>query len=159
MPEPSQSLDPRAVLLWRVQRLLRLAGVGLPVAAGLGVLLGSATRPLAGVVVAAALLAWQLGVALVWPRLAWEAYRYEVREHDLLVRSGVLFRRWSAIPLSRIQHVDTRQGPVERLFGLSRLLVFTASGMHADGSIPGLAAERAEALRDELSRRGGDDGV
>jgi hypothetical protein len=31
--------------------------------------------------------------------------------------------------------------------------------MSADGSIAGLAEATAEALRDELSRRGGDDGV
>ena len=41
----------------------------------------------------------------------------------------------------------------------SRLLVFTAAGMSADGSIPGLATDDAERLRDQLSRRGGDDGV
>jgi membrane protein YdbS with pleckstrin-like domain len=55
--------------------------------------------------------------------------------------------------------VDTRQGPLERVFGLSRLLVFTAAGMSADGSIPGLRTDEAERLRDLLSRRGGDDGV
>ena len=48
---------------------------------------------------------------------------------------------------------------MERLFGISRLLVFTAAGMSADGSIPGLKTSIAEELRDQLSRRGGDDGV
>ena len=48
---------------------------------------------------------------------------------------------------------------MERIFGLSRLLVFTAAGMSADGSIPGLRTAEAERLRDLLSRRGGDDGV
>ncbi len=100
---------------------------------------------------------WQR--AVFWPTLEYDAFRYSVREDDLLVQSGVIFKRWSSIPLTRIQHVDTRQGPLERMLGMSRLLVFTAAGMSADGSIPGLATDTAEAMRDELSRRGGDDGV
>lgn len=94
-----------------------------------------------------------------WPAVTYLFFGYDVREDDLLLQSGVIFRRRSSIPHSRIQHVETRQGPVERIFGLSRVLVFTASGVAADGAIPGLATARAEALRDELARRGGDDGV
>ena len=111
------------------------------------------------VVVVMTLIAINVVFALFWPALEYNAYRYTVRDQDLLVQSGVLFRRWSSIPHNRIQHVDTRQGPFERVFGLSRLLVFTAAGMSADGSIPGLRTEEAERLRDLLSRRGGDDGV
>ena len=91
--------------------------------------------------------------------MSWRAFGYEVREHDLFVSQGVLFRRTTSVPLSRIQHVDTRQGPLERLWGLSHLAVYTAAGMSADGSIPGLDEAMAAHLRDELGRRGGDDGV
>ena len=55
--------------------------------------------------------------------------------------------------------MDTQQGPIDRILGLSSLQLYTASGVSADGSIPGLAEEEAERLRDELSKRGGDDGV
>ncbi|MFT5584475.1 MAG: membrane protein YdbS with pleckstrin-like domain [Cognaticolwellia sp.] len=98
-------------------------------------------------------------LALLWPALRYQHFTYSVREHDLLVERGVLIRRKSSIPHNRIQHVDTQQGPIERALGLSSLAVYTAAGMSADGSIPGLASEQAEAIRDELSRRGGDDGV
>ena len=54
-------------------------------------------------------------LTLAWPSLAWRAFGYELREHDLLVVQGVWFRHSVSIPLSRIQHVDTRQGPLERL--------------------------------------------
>ena len=114
---------------------------------------------LLGVLLGAALVGHSLFMLLLWPSLEYRAFRYAVRQHDLLVRSGVLFRRWSSIPLNRIQHLDTRQGPLERILGLSRLQVYTAAGMSADGSIPGLAEEDAERLRDELARRGDDDGV
>lgn len=154
-----QALDERVVTLWRLQRLLALALVGLPVAVGVGVGLAAVAPTWLGIVAAGFVVAWRLVSAMLWPALMHRHFRYQVREHDLLVRSGVLFRRWSSIPHSRIQHVDTRQGPMERWLGLSRLAVYTAAGVSADGSIPGLAQEEAERLRDMLSRRGGDDGV
>jgi membrane protein YdbS with pleckstrin-like domain len=99
----------------------------------------------------------------VWlPALAYAAWGWQVREHDLRVERGVLIRRETSIPLGRIQHVDTRQGPLERLFGLSRLQVFTASGAGADASIPGLDRAIADALRDRLVAKANaerDDGV
>lgn len=157
-PEP-QHLDPAAVTLWRLQRLTRLATVGLVFAMGLGAGLSWLTSPMFGVTAAALLLFFQAFLAVLWPPLQHQRFRYTLRAHDLLVEQGVLFRSWTSVPYNRIQHVDTRQGPLERLFGLSRLLVFTASGPLPDGSIPALAEARATELRDLLSRRGGDDGV
>lgn len=156
---PARPLDPRAVTLWRLQRLLRFGLFTLPVGIMIGTGASVVLGPAAGIALGIGWCSFGLLGMLAWPPLEYRHYRYDVRDHDLLVQHGVLFRRWSSIPLNRIQHVDTRQGPLERMLGLSRLLVFTASGVSADGSIPGLAAETAEGLRDELSRRGGDDGV
>jgi uncharacterized protein len=154
-----ESLDPRVVTLWRLQSLLRLALFWLPASAALGLLLGRATNVWLGSALAFVLLGANALLAVVWPALEFRQFAFVVREHDLIVRQGVLFRQWSSIPHQRIQHVDTRQGPLERALGLSRLQVFTAAGIAADGSIPGLDESRANALRDELSRRGGDPGV
>jgi len=106
--------------------------------------------------------AWMVFL-LVWtsvmPSLAWSRWAYAVREHDLIVHRGVLVRATTAVPRSRIQHVDTRQGPIEQIFGLVRVTVSTASGGGADAEIPGLRPEEAEALRDMLVQVEGDDGV
>lgn len=154
-----KSLDPRVVWLWRVQGLLRLLTLWVPLSVGLGVAVSRASSPAVGVLAGATLGLVQVVLALVWPSLEYERFQYAIRERDLLVQSGVLFQRRSSVPHNRIQHVDTRQGPVERAFGLSQVVVYTASGLSSDGSIPGLAEEAAEALRDELARLGGDDGV
>jgi uncharacterized protein len=154
-----ESLDPRVVTLWRLQSLLRVALFWLPAAAALGFAAGSATAPWVGAALAAVLVVVNAVLAILWPALEFSRFAFVVRDHDLLVRQGVLFRQWSSIPHRRIQHVDTRQGPLERALGLARLQVFTAAGISADGSIPGLDESRADALRDELSRRGGDPGV
>lgn len=146
-------------MMWRLQRLMRLIIMGIPMLLALGYGASTVFGFELAVVLVLTMVAINVVFAMFWPALEYNAFRYMVREQDLLVQTGVLFRRWSAIPHNRIQHVDTRQGPLERVFGLSRLLVFTAAGMSADGSIPGLRTEDAEALRDLLSRRGGDDGV
>lgn len=163
-PDPTFSgeecqLDPRVVTLWRLQRLLNVAIIGVPMAIGLGVAVSQVGPLWLAAGLSTAFLVFRLILVAVWPTLAWRAWRYRVREHDLLLQSGVLFRRWSSVPHTRIQHVDTRQGPIERWLGLSSLAVYTAAGMSADGSIPGLAEDEAARLRDALSRRGGDDGV
>ena len=145
--------------LWRIQGLTRLASFWLPVTAVGSVWLGIQYGFSAGIAAGAGLVLTIAGLTLVWPSLSWRAFRSGIRSHDLLVESGVLFRHTVSIPLDRIQHVDTRQGPIERVFGLSRLVVYTAAGMAADGSIPGLDEAHADALRDTLVRRRGDDGV
>ncbi len=118
------------------------------------------------VALAAPLLVGIAAAALVLPAYAYDRFRYGVRASDVLVEQGVLFRRTTSIPLDRIQHVDTRQGPLERAFGLSRVVVYTAAGLSADGSIPALDERTAAALRDHLARGAGravseraDDGV
>ncbi len=164
-PEEQQELDPRVVNLWRLQALVSFATFFLPVALvsagglvtvlGMGVALAAALGSIALLLLV--LLIVQVGI---WPPLSYDRFRYAVRDQDLWVARGVLFRQQSVIPHARIQHVDTRQGPLERLFGLSRLLVYTASGMAADGGIPGLDAAKAHALRDDLAGRvGGEDGL
>lgn len=156
--EPSP-VDPRAVTLWRLQGLVRVGLLGLPLSLGAAIGVGLIAGKVAALAVGALPLLLATGAALVWPVLTYGALRYALREHDLWVQDGVLFRTWSSVPFTRIQHVDTRQGPLERALGLGRLLVFTASGMGADAQISGLTASEAARLRDLLSRRGGDDGV
>ncbi|NOY26890.1 MAG: PH domain-containing protein [Oligoflexia bacterium] len=158
-PSSYQALDPRVVTLWRLQRLVSLGLVGLPMAVAIAVGLNMIAPSWVGLSAGLLLVLWRLILAMLWPTLMYRHFRYRVRDHDLLVQNGVLFRRWTSVPHSRIQHVDTRQGPLERLLGLQRLAVYTAAGMSADGSVPGLAEQDAERLRDQLSRRGGDDGV
>ena len=100
-------------------------------------------------------LAWLLPpihIAVPWFR--YKGLGFQLREHDLLVRRGVLTRQYIAIPLARIQQVDTTSGPFERLLGLTALVVRTAGTRAGRTRIPGLPSARATALRDALSRKG-----
>ncbi len=78
---------------------------------------------------------------------------YAVREHDIIYRTGLLFRRSTVIPFTRIQHSEIQQGFIERQFELSRLAVFTAGGSESDLVIPGLNPQTAEQIRRFLSKK------
>lgn len=157
--QPMERLDPRVIELWRVQAGVRLLTFWLPVAGALGTALWFRVGLVSGLAAFGLVLGVQLVLALLWPAVAWRHFGYAVRPRDLLVEQGVLFKRSVSIPLDRIQHVDTRQGPIERAWGVSRLVVYTAAGLSADGSIPGLDEAKAAALRDRLIRRRGDGAV
>lgn len=160
-------LDERARALFQLQGLGTLLAFWVP-ACGLllvGLLL---LGPLAGAPVpfpVAALAAGGLFVvqalrALLWPYLAAPRWGWRLEPDVFLVRRGVWLRTVVAIPRARVQHVDLRQGPLEQLVGLSRLQVHTASGLGADGTVPGLDPDVAESLRRELvAGARGDDGV
>jgi membrane protein YdbS with pleckstrin-like domain len=154
-----QALDPSARWLFHLQALTRLVLFWVPVTfVGAGALATWWSLPGAAVLGGGWLLV-QLLAAIWLPSLAFDRFAYALRDDDLLVAQGVFFRSITAIPWTRIQHVDTRQGPLERALGLARLQIYTASGMGADGVIPGLATATAEALRDRLVRVTGDEGV
>jgi uncharacterized protein len=151
-PAPGQSLDRRAILLWRLQAAVRL----LP---PLGVILAFAPvpfalpeRPWAGfAALGAALLAWLVWAVLsigVFPELRWRLWRYELEPHELDIQAGLFVVRRTLVPLIRVQHVDTVQGPIAKRLGLSSVTVSTAAGKH---EIPALSDAVAEALRDRIS--------
>jgi uncharacterized protein len=101
-----------------------------------------------------------LGVVLVaiLPPIRYRRWRYALREEDLWIRFGLLTVTVSVIPYRRLQFVDTRQGPIDRLFGLSELVVHTAA-LGTSGRLPGLDAAEAERLREVLSHIAPDDAV
>ena len=87
------------------------------------------------------------------------AIGYQLRDDDLLVRRGILFLRFVAVPYGRMQLIDVNRGPVVRALGLSDLKFVTAAAASAV-TIPGIPQADAEQLRDRLvelaeSRRAG----
>ncbi|MBT1180714.1 PH domain-containing protein [Bifidobacterium sp. CP2] len=72
--------------------------------------------------------------------------RFRLGEHDLATRKGWLFRRSTTTPYNRVQHVDTRQNPVQRRFGLTTVVVYTAADEHEIAALDTAEAERMVAL-------------
>lgn len=81
------------------------------------------------------------------------AWGYAERADDLLVRHGIMWREIVVVPYGRMQYVDVQAGPVDRLFGIARVQLHTASAA-TDAQIPGLLPDEAARLRDRLASRG-----
>jgi membrane protein YdbS with pleckstrin-like domain len=87
------------------------------------------------------------------------AIGYRLRDDDLVVRRGIMFQRFAAVPYGRMQLVDINRGPLARALGLAELKLVTAAAA-SNITIPGLPMADAEQLRDRLvelaeSRRAG----
>ncbi|WJG08029.1 PH domain-containing protein [Aliiglaciecola sp. LCG003] len=73
--------------------------------------------------------------------------KYYLREHDLHFTYGVFFKNIISQPILRIQHIEIKRGPIERLFGLAAIQVFSAGGSMHTFEIPGLSFKQAQRLR------------
>lgn len=96
-------------------------------------------------------------VVLVW--LWWligrrvRSFGYAERGDDLVVTSGIMFRRLVVVPYGRMQLVDVKAGPIDRWMGITTVQLHTAAAT-TDATIPGLEPTLAADLRDRLARRG-----
>lgn len=81
------------------------------------------------------------------------SFGYVERSADLLVTSGVLFKRLVIVPYGRMQLVDLVAGPIDRSLGLATVKLHTAAAT-TDAGIPGLSPDEAARLRDRLAALG-----
>jgi membrane protein YdbS with pleckstrin-like domain len=89
-------------------------------------------------------------LTLRWPQINYRHWRYRAAADGIEIWSGVLWRAAIAVPRSRVQHIDVSQGPIERLYGLATLSVYTAGTAYSKVDLPGLDHGVAIALRDAL---------
>jgi membrane protein YdbS with pleckstrin-like domain len=93
------------------------------------------------------LLAWQ---AFAWPPRAYRHTFYRVDAMGIEIRRGVFWRVVINIPKSRVQHIDVSQGPLERRYGLGKLVIYTAGTDHAKVELEGLEHGGALGIREHL---------
>lgn len=98
---------------------------------------------------------WLVVLAWGWVMLGrnWRSWRYAERADDLLISRGVMWREQTVVPYGRMQLVEVTSGPLERRYGLATVQLHTAAAA-TDATIPGLAPEEAERLRDRLTELG-----
>jgi uncharacterized protein len=88
-----------------------------------------------------------------WAEIDYRYRSYRVDDAGIEIRSGVLWRAVSNVPRSRVQHTDVAQGPLERKYGLGRLIIYTAGTQHSRVELPGLEHQTALLIRDQLLPR------
>ena len=158
-----RKLDPRSIRVDQISGAivsaiicvgLLVAVVALAIAASLGLSVGLLL--LGGWILVSALLT---GLFVSWPPVRYRHTAYEVTEQGIRIRRGVLWRSVTAVPRSRVQHTDVAQGPIERMYELATLVMYTAGTQNSSVALSGLAHETALGIRDHLIAGGEDDAV
>lgn len=83
------------------------------------------------------------------PEIRWRRWFYQVDEHEIDLQSGIFIITRTLVPVKRVQHVDTRQGPILRSYNLADVTISTAATTHR---IPALDEEVADQVRDQISK-------
>jgi hypothetical protein len=148
-PLPDEKLDEAALRVWRTTGWISAAGY----AAIVGIVLWLTLRfdwpvwIVIALAVIAAAAAW-LEIDVV-PKVRMARFRYAIREDEIELLHGIIIRKRTLIPMVKIQHVDTKQGPILRRYGLLAVTFSTAAGNH---EIPALDAARAEEVQSRIAR-------
>lgn len=100
----------------------------------------------------AAALALGISIWLVAfaPQRQWRRWGYAFTGGELHVAQGWLSHIHTIVPVLRVQHIDVTQGPVERTFGVARLVLHTAGNQGNKVVLPGISRATAEAIRDSI---------
>ena len=149
------SLSPKVLLFWRMPWVIfTVLFVAVCV---IGALASDAT--MGWLIAAAVFVAIGATAGTLLPRARYRRWRYWVTDETIELRHGLLFRAESSIPHFRVQHIDVRQGPLQRSAGIVELVISTASASTA-ATLPGVEPARADAIRQVvLARAEADDAV
>jgi membrane protein YdbS with pleckstrin-like domain len=63
---------------------------------------------------------------------------------------GWLFHTDTIVPFVRVQHLDVKRGPLDKMFGTATLVVHTAGTHNSIVTVPGLSPARAAEIRDVI---------
>jgi len=91
-----------------------------------------------------------LGAVWSWisPFLLYKNWRYDVDEEFLQLKSGVVNETHQLVPMTKIQSVATKQGPLLRKYRLCSVSIETMGSSH---TIPALPKEIAIELRNQIA--------
>ncbi len=92
-------------------------------------------------------------MAIIWPWVEFRHIAWRLDERGLEIRRGVFWKHHLVIPTARLQHADISQGPVQRVYGLAKLTVYTAGTFNASVELDGLTYPTAAWIRDQLIKR------
>ncbi|MGW0809537.1 PH domain-containing protein [Nonomuraea sp. NPDC002799] len=121
---PRNRLDRRVILMWTLNALLW--GIAVSAALGAAYWLVPGVRSWLGPLLIIVAAIYAVNVA-VMPACRYLIHRWEVTDQAVYSLTGWITREWRIIPISRIQSIDTRRGPLQNALGLATLKVTTAS--------------------------------
>lgn len=146
---PARRISARGLKVWCITGIIHSVLLWLLIIGG-GVIVYIFDWPI-WYIVAAAIVGLIITVLNVWivPNIRWRRWRYEVREEEIELQHGIWITTRTLVPMVRVQHVDTVQGPLLRKFKLATIEISTAATRH---EIPAVDVNEAEQLRHAISR-------
>jgi membrane protein YdbS with pleckstrin-like domain len=149
----AEGLDPVAPAYAQVLRVATALNL-IPLAIGASVFDALLIRHLEGPYGLITAAAWLIAIVVIvsFPSRRVSRWGYRIGEGQLRVARGWLFRTDTIVPFVRVQHIDVGQGPIERWFGLSHLIVHTSGTHNSTVTLPGLHSDLAAAMRETIRR-------
>jgi len=146
--EPIHLIAKDAVKAWRITAAIYMIILWLIIIAG-GVVtyIFDISFLYVGIAAIIGVLLTALFIYLI-PKLRYRRWRYEIFEQEIYIQHGIMIVTRTIIPMIRVQHVDTEQGPILKKFKLATVSISTAATTH---QIPALVDEDASELRDRIS--------
>lgn len=146
--EPINRISEKGLRVWRVYGLIQTFFV-LLAGAGYAVLTYINDWPIYNYILLASIIVlFPFFFVYLFPKIKWLRWRYEVRESEIELQHGLFIVKRTLIPMVRVQHVDTSQGPILRKYNLAGITISTAATTH---EIPSLVVEEADELRHRIS--------
>lgn len=96
------------------------------------------------------LIPLELVLELITPKIRYERYRYLLNDEEINVYEGIFVVTRTIVPIERLHKLEVSAGPIDRMFGLAKVLVTTAGG---DVCIRFLENEKADFIADTLKKK------
>ena len=146
--EPKERIHPKALSVWRATGAL-ISGVNVLLALVLFVIVYLTNIPFWIAILAFVFVIIVAYVIIgVIPNIRYKRWRYEVNEQEIDIQHGIVVVKRTLVPMVRVQHVDTKQGPILRHYDLATVTISTAATTH---EIPALSMADAGKLRDRIA--------
>lgn len=148
-----QKLDKKIIKSWRIARFIRLiiimTVIGIP-----RIIIGYQDELKNYIVYfnffLLAVFSYLLITFIVYPIIEYRQWSYVLTNDRVEIQHGIFFKTTTVVPVIRMQHVTISQGPLNRIFKLSTVNIFTASGSFV---IEGLSSDTARTITEILKSR------
>ena len=152
-----EKLDEKAILSWRIRRIISLIFIIITVGGLLLIInnIGLDNKYRKYIYIAIGLLLlYKLRGIIIFPIIEYKQWRYAITKDKVEIRHGIFFITTTVIPIIRVQHITISRGPIYRKLGLSSVKIFLASGsFDIEGLLENTATVISESLKSSVMER------
>lgn len=150
IPEPSQKISPKAITVWRISSFLSNSITLIILIIILFFKNYFDWYSWIGIfvyIVIGYVLLRNIYKLTIYPIYLQRTWRYEIDENHIQIKHGFLHKHHTIVPMTRVEYVNTNQGPLLRKFGLSSITIGTIASSH---EIPAISEEEAKGVRNKI---------